>query len=119
MKKILLILTMMTSNSFAALPEPPTTATAFWSAPTTFENGEPLPAEEIAGYEFRSSCEAELIPVENSLSITFPIEVPFNCIYSVRTVLTNGVRSGFSNEIGLQIYNPSSPNLTEVGVSNI
>ena len=111
MKKALLILLL------AALPvlSYAIVRTIGWDAPTTYSNGDPLPASEVSYYNVYWGItsggpypnQAATVGNGTQISIDFTEN---NRIYIVATtVASNGIESDFSDELALNLRKPGPP----------
>lgn len=72
-----------------------------WSAPTERENGDPLPANQIAEYEVKAECGSstvELFSNIEDLTYTLPVDYGY-CKLSVRVSDHQGLWSRWSKSV--------------------
>lgn len=100
-------------------PDDPCVVELSWDAPATRENGEPITADEIAGYRIYQAIdgpvsdnpEGDYIAVTDGTSrdITMDLEPrsePYVVRFAARAVDTNGLRSDLSNVVEVRLSVP-------------
>jgi hypothetical protein len=109
MKRALYILALAFMAGFSAGAQE--TKTFSWVAPTTYVNGAPLPASEIAGYTI--SCATRTLTVNGPVT-SFSAEFePGIYVCSAVTRATNGEVSNPSNTVSFSVA-PPRPNAPAV-----
>ena len=110
MKKLLLLgLIVVPLASYAVVK------TIGWDAPTTYENGDPLPAADISHYKiYYGTTSGGPYPnvVEGSDNATsLPVDfVEGNRVYVVVTCVgVNGLESDYSSEMPINLRKPQPP----------
>jgi len=116
MKYLTLITLALAAPALAELPLVPTGISLSWTAPIERENGDTITASEIAGYEVADSCDSALIPVEGT-TLTLPVVLPFDCLYTVMTVDTDGLRSAPSDPITVKFNAPLPPEIHAITIN--
>lgn len=117
--RILLAIFLSLASSFVSAQTVPTTITLSWIAPTTRENGSPLPQEEIARYEISDSCSpSDSIFVDAGiLEYSMQVTLPYNCSFAIRTIDSDQIPSEWSDSIAVEFNRANAPVFNKVRIN--